>query len=93
MHDKMFAEQAKKGTGTVAYGVPELKTWAAQVGVNTGQFNSCLDSEKYASRVDTDTADGSKYGVSGTPSFFINGELLVGAQPFAQFKAAIDAAL
>lgn len=93
MHDKMFAEQAKKGTGTVAYGVPELKAWAAQVGVNTSQFNSCLDSEKYASRVDTDTADGSKYGVSGTPSFFINGELLVGAQPFAQFKAAIDAAL
>jgi protein-disulfide isomerase len=93
MHDKMFTEQAKKGTGTVAFGVSELKAWAGQIGLNTGQFNSCLDSAKYASRVDTDTADGSKFGVSGTPSFFINGELLVGAQPFAQFKTAIDAAL
>jgi len=93
MHDKMFTEQAKKGTGTVAFGVAELKTWAAQIGVNAGQFNSCLDSEKYASKIDASIEDGSKYGVNGTPSFFINGKLLVGAQPFAQFKALIDAEL
>jgi protein-disulfide isomerase len=92
-HDKMFQEQDKKGTGTVTYGVAELKTWAAQVGVNATQFNACLDSAKYASKVDVDTADGAKYGVNGTPSFFINGKLLVGAQPFEKFKAMIDAAL
>ena len=93
LHDKMFTEEAKKGTGTVAYGVPELKTWASQIGLNMTQFNSCLDSEKYASKVDADSAAGAKFGVSGTPSFFVNGKLLVGAQPFAQFKALIDAAL
>jgi len=93
MHDKIFAEQEKKGTGTVAYGVAELKTWAAQIGLNTGQFNTCLDSEKYGEKVDADTSAGSAYGVNGTPSFFINGKLLVGAQPFAQFKALIDAEL
>lgn len=92
-HDVIFAEQEKKGTGTVAYGVAELKTWAAQIGLNAGQFNSCLDTEKYATRVDADVAAGSQYGVSGTPSFFINGTLLVGAQPYAQFKSLIDAAL
>lgn len=93
LHDKIFAEQTKKGTGTIAYGVPELKTWASQIGLNTSQFNSCLDSEKYASNVDADSAAGAKFGVSGTPAFFINGKLLVGAQPFAQFKALIDSEL
>ncbi len=92
-HDKMFTEQEKKGTGTVSYGIAELKTWASQIGLDSAKFNSCLDGEKYASKVDTDTAAGSKYGVSGTPSFFINGKLLVGAQPFAKFKELIDSAL
>jgi protein-disulfide isomerase len=92
-HDKIFNEQALKGTGTIAYGVTELKAWAAQIGVDAPKFNSCLDSEKYASKVEKDTADGAKYGVSGTPTLFVNGKIIVGAQPFAQFKALIDAEL
>ncbi len=92
-HDKAFVEQGKKGTGTVAYTLNDLKSWAAQVGVNTAQFNGCLDSAKYQAKVDADTAAGSAAGVNGTPSFFINGQLLVGAQPLSQFKTLIDAAL
>jgi protein-disulfide isomerase len=92
-HDTMFAEQAKQGQGTVAYGAPELKKWAAQIGLDSAKFDSCLDSAKYNDEIDQDMTDGAKYGVSGTPSFFINGKLMVGAQPLAAFKAAIDAAL
>lgn len=90
MHDKMFGEQAKKGTGTIAYTVADLKTWAKQIGLEAATFNQCLDSGKYKDEVAKDIADGTAAGVSGTPSFFVNGRLLVGAQPFAQFQALIE---
>ena len=92
-HDKMFSEEEKKGTGTITYGVTELKKWAKEIGLNTGNFNQCLDSQKYKAEVDKDTADGSKAGVSGTPTSFINGIAIVGAQPYSNFKTAIDKAL
>lgn len=92
-HDKLYEEQGKLGTGTVQYGATELKKWAKDMGLNASQFNTCLDSGKYKDEVAKDTADGGAAGVSGTPSFFVNGRLLVGAQPFAAFKTAIDAEL
>ena len=46
-----------------------------------------------ASEISKDMADGSKYGVQGTPAFFINGKLVSGAQPFSAFKQAIDVEL
>ncbi len=92
-HDKMFQEQAKKGQGTVAFGVPELKTWATEIGLNASQFNTCLDTAKYDADVQADMDAGTDVGVSGTPSFFVNGTLLVGAQPFSAFQELIEAAL
>lgn len=90
MHDKIFQEQSKLGTGTVEFAVKDLKKWAAQIGLKAAQFNSCLDSKKYQSRVDGDTTYGGELQVSGTPTFFINGNRLVGAQPFASFQNLID---
>src|SRR3989344_3637539 len=52
MHDKIFSEQAKQGTGTVTYGAVELKKWASQIGLETNTFNTCLDSGKYKSEVE-----------------------------------------
>jgi protein-disulfide isomerase len=92
-HDKIFIEQAKKGNGTVEFGSTELKLWASQLGLNMETFNSCFDSAKYAKDIEDDIQVGSNAGVSGTPSFFINGKLLVGAQPFSAFQKAIDAEL
>jgi|SRR3989344_115602 len=90
MHDKIFSEQAKKGQGTVTYSAQDLKTWASQIGLDAGQFSRCLDSGKYKLEVEKDFSDGNVAGVSGTPSFFINGRLIVGAQPFSAFQAIID---
>ena len=70
--------------------VPALKEKATQLGMNASSFASCLDSGKKKGEVDTDTSEGSAAGVSGTPTFFVNGQRLVGAQPFAQFKTVID---
>jgi len=90
MHDKIFSEQDKQGGGTVQFGVDDLKKWASETGLNAGDFNSCLDSQKYAEEVKNDSNDGRVAGISGTPSFSINGRMIVGAQPFSAFKAIID---
>ena len=100
MHDKIFGEQAKQGTGTVTYGVAELKTWASQIGLDSAKFNQCLDSGKYKSEVEKDLTDGSSYRVDGTPATFVNGRLVVssdgrsvGAAPFSVFQSVIEAEL
>ena len=46
-----------------------------------------------ADKVNAHNAEAAKYGASGTPTFFINGMKVVGAQPFAAFKSVIDAEL
>ncbi|MDO8495284.1 MAG: DsbA family protein [bacterium] len=89
-HDKIFSAQALQGQGTVSYGVPELKKWAQETNLNTAQFNQCLDSGKYKEEVSKDLQAGSALGVSGTPTLFVNGRRVIGAQPFATFKAIID---
>ena len=93
MHDKIFSEQEKKGQGTIQFGVSDIKNWASQIGLDSTKFNQCLDSGKYKLKVEKDLADGSSYGVSGTPTLFVNGNPVVGAQPFSVFKAIIDAEL
>jgi protein-disulfide isomerase len=63
-------------------------------GINTAKLKAALDGDKHKARVQADMDAITKAGARiGTPSFFINGKLLQGAQPFPAFKAAIDAAL
>jgi len=70
-----------------------LKGYASQLGLDTSAFDQCLDSGKYTEEVQKDYQEGISYGVTGTPAFYINGVSIIGAQPYANFKAAIDAAL
>jgi protein-disulfide isomerase len=83
MHDAMFADQ-----GGLA--VDGLKQKAAAIGLAADQFNTCLDSGKYAARVAADEADGQKAGVNGTPALFINGRFVSGAVPFDALAKIID---
>ncbi len=86
MHDRIFTNQEQLS--------PEnYKAWAKEFGLDTTKFNSCYDTKKYDSKVTADFAEGSGVGVSGTPSFFVNGTLIVGAQGYDAFKSAIDAAI
>lgn len=85
-HDKLFENQR-------ALDVASLKQYASDIGLNTAQFNDCLDTGKYASEVQKDMQDGQSYGVRGTPATFVNGRMISGAQPFSAFKAVIDAEL
>ena len=70
--------------------VKNLKAQAKSLNLDQGKFDKCLDSGEKESLVKADLDDGSKAGVNGTPAFFLNGRLLSGAVPFAQFKVVID---
>ncbi|HMH52192.1 MAG TPA: thioredoxin domain-containing protein [Candidatus Acidoferrum sp.] len=67
-----------------------LKAYAAEVGVEANAFSQCLDSHKHRAAVAADVETGSKLGVTGTPTFFINGQLLVGNQPLAEFQRVVE---
>lgn len=71
----------------------DIKSWAKELGINENTFASCFDSSSNQASIDRDSQDGAAAGTSGTPTFYINGVQLVGARPFADFKAEIDAAI
>jgi protein-disulfide isomerase len=82
-HDKLYANSPKAG-------VEELKSYAKEVGLNTASFDQCYGSGKFRAAVQKDLNDGAQLGVTGTPTFFINGREMSGAQPVEAFAAIID---
>lgn len=90
-HDYLYSHQQGENQG--AFAKVNLKQFAAVVGLNTLQFNTCLDSNKYLDKVQKDTEDGRTAGVSGTPTTFVNGEAINGAVPFSVLRNAIEGAL
>jgi protein-disulfide isomerase len=83
LHDVLFNKQQELQ-------LDDLKRHAIELGLNTATFNQCLDSSKYEARVREGLAEGSALGVNSTPTIFINGRRLSGAQPFEVFAAVID---
>lgn len=82
-HDRLFANQR-------ALQVDALKKHAADLGLEPAAFDECLDSGRHADRVRQGLQAGTRVGVGSTPTVFINGRLLTGAQPYEAFQAVID---
>ncbi|MCA1585662.1 MAG: thioredoxin domain-containing protein [Acidobacteria bacterium] len=83
MHDRLFANQQ-------ALAVPALKQHAAALGLDAATFDRCLDSNKYADIVQADLEEGQKLGIQSTPTLYINGRPVVGAQPYEYFVTVIE---
>jgi protein-disulfide isomerase len=82
-HDALYADQSKLT-------VPDLEATAQRLELKMEPFKTCLSSGKYAAEVSKDASDAEKAGVGSTPSFFINGIPLVGAQGLPAFEEVID---
>ncbi len=67
-----------------------LKGLGKEISLNTKAFNNCLDKEETKQKVENDFSEAGKFGVNGTPAFFINGRLVEGAMPFEVFKKIIE---
>jgi protein-disulfide isomerase len=86
MHDHMFANQSELA-------VDKLKATAKKLGLDSAKFDKCLDDNKYIAQVEKDIQEGKAVGVKSTPTFFVNGQLVSGAQPVKVFSEIIDQAL
>lgn len=82
-HDVLFQNQTALDTDS-------LKKYGADFDIDQNEFAKCIDDLTFVEEVGKDFADGGKYGVRGTPAFFINGIPLSGAQPYENFKAIIE---
>jgi protein-disulfide isomerase len=82
-HDKLFEN-------TRALANDNLKQYAKDLGLDAAAFDKCFDSGQFKDAVQKDYQEGQKFGVRGTPAFFVNGRFVSGAQPFDAFKLIID---
>ena len=83
MYDRLFTSEGK-------FQVADLKGYAGETGLDAATFATCLDSGRHADASERGVQEGARNGVSGTPAFFINGRMVVGAQPFEAFAQVID---
>jgi protein-disulfide isomerase len=96
-HDKLYATQTtwdSQNSNTVKN---TFKQYAVSLGLNAASFNSCLDSSKYSDKIQKESGEGSQYGVSGTPTFYVGNQKagytqIVGAQPIPSFEQLIKQA-
>jgi protein-disulfide isomerase len=82
-HDKAFAAQNEMSE-------EKYLEWADELGLDMEQFRADLNSGGVLARLLADAQEGRELELSSTPSFFVNGYLLQGAQPFEEFKTLID---
>ena len=82
-HNLLYAQAPRLSVG-------DLKSYAQQIGLDTQQFDPCLDSGKYADYVQQEIKDARSLGFIGTPSFLVNDKALIGPASLAEFQALID---
>jgi protein-disulfide isomerase len=82
-HDLLFSDQLPLGQDSYV-------KYAAQVKLNVDQFTECITAQKFKDNVSSNYSYASNLGVNSTPTFFVNGIPMVGAQPYEAFKDLID---
>jgi protein-disulfide isomerase len=80
-HDRLFS--------STQIDVPQLKQFATDLGLDMAKFNICLDSGQQAAAVQKDAAEAKKIGLSGTPSFFLNGHFFTGALQYEDLRKMV----
>jgi protein-disulfide isomerase len=87
-HDILYTNQVDIENSGV-FSVQRLKAFASTIGLDTTQFNTCFDSQKYRQQVLNDKAKAEQTNVTSTPSFTVNGKLVLGQDLFTTLEAAI----
>jgi len=85
-HDLLFVGQPELSRES-------LLQYAERVGMGRETFAGCLDGGRFQADVEKDVGEGRALGVTGTPTFFINGRRLVGAHPLETFREVVREAL
>jgi protein-disulfide isomerase len=87
MHDRLFADLSAWSDESAGH---VFERFAEDMGLDAEDFSACQGELRYREAIQADLATGTNLGVTGTPSFFLNGQSFVGAQPLAAFNQAIE---
>ena len=90
-HNLLFNRQSGENQG--AFTKENLLGFGSELNLDMARFEPCLMNDETLDRVQADVQEGRRANVTATPTFFINGRPLAGAQPYATFKAAIEQVL
>ena len=90
-HDKLFEDQAGENQG--AFSRNNLKRFAAELGLDSEQFDECLDSGKYESQVRDELSDAQRRRINSTPTILVDGQLIQNGTDYQVLQAAVEAAL
>jgi protein-disulfide isomerase len=90
-HDKLYEEQAGENEG--AFKEDNLKRFAAELGLDTEQFNQCFDARVYRDQVQADINDARQRRINATPSLLVDGQYIQNGTNYQVLQAAIEAAL
>ena len=71
----------------------DLVRYAGRLSLDRDAFTICIDTRQFRKQVEADVAEGRAIGLTGTPTFLVNGTVLVGAQPIEAFREAVRDAL
>jgi protein-disulfide isomerase len=91
MYNALYSNQ--KDWGESKNAMDYFKKYAEAMDLDMEKFVSDVEGKKYAAKIQADQNDGNAAGISATPTFFINDEMIVGGLPYDEFKAKVDAAL
>ena len=92
-HDLIFANQitlySSQSVPVDAY----MQSFAKELLLDMDAFDACLDGNKFEEQLQGDQLDAVQAGINSTPSFLINGQLIIGNRPLEEFQAVIEATL
>ena len=88
MHDQLFSHHQWAQTGKNPRSL--FRDFARAVGADLDKYDACMDSQRYAGRIDAGLRAGEAVGVRATPSFFVNGRSFEGRSTSDDFKALVD---
>lgn len=91
MYRALYSNQKEWGESDKA--MEYFEKYAKEIKLDVDKFKKEVTDKKYAKKISADQQDGNAVGVTATPTFFINDEMIVGGLPYDEFKAKVEAAL
>lgn len=88
VHDKLF-ETVQNGK----FDYEEMSKFAVGLGIDKAALKTCFDGDKFKDEIYADQKAAQGVGITGTPGFIVNGQVISGAQPFSKFESVINESL
>ena len=88
MHDQLFQRHEWAQTGKNPRSL--FREFAKDIGLDLEKYDACMDGQRYAGRIQASLEEGTRAGVQGTPTFFVNGKRFDGRPTSDAFKALVD---